>query len=153
MTFHLISSLLHILHDTSLKWEDTCNTQCIMSSKKVQVLFHTLGLCHGKGRETEQNFQIKLFTENINFHQNENTLDEKMITVARTVGNQMYMKFKYKQGTFFGPVQEYRPYEKHVTQFKGNTLDVAILNTSKHLTQGFLDLSNFECSLVEKNEQ
>ena len=58
--------------------------------------------------------------------------------VAWTVGNQMYMQFKCKQATYFGPIQEYRPYEKHITQFKENTPDTAMLRASKHSTVGFL---------------
>lgn len=51
--------------------------------------------------------------------------------VARTVENQMYMQFTCKQGTYFGPVHEYRPYAKHVTQIKENTL-----KSLKRLTLG-----------------
>lgn len=57
--------------------------------------------------------------------------------VAKAVGNQMYMQFKCKQGTYFGPIQEYRPYEKYITYFKENTPDMAMLKASKHLTVGF----------------
>lgn len=56
--------------------------------------------------------------------------------VAKAVGNQMYMQFKCKQGTYFGTIQEYGPYEKRITYFKENTLDMAMLKTSKQMTVG-----------------
>lgn len=74
-----------------------------------------------------------------------------MILVARTVGNQIHMQFTCKLGTYFRPVQECRPYEKHITYFKENTPDMAMLKASKHLTIGFLESINFEIFLVRKN--
>lgn len=43
----------------------------------------------------------------------------------------MYMQFKCKQGTCFGPIQEYGPYEKHITYFKENTPVMAMLKASE----------------------
>ena len=60
------------------------------------------------------------------------------------------MQFKCKSGTYFGPVQQCRPYENMSVSLKKTHQIWQLLKAAKHLPGDFLESINFEIFSVRK---